>query len=178
MYVLVALPIPARIQDQISLLQQSQIFKKHLRSPRMEAHITLKAPQDIRPEQLNEWVREAETAIKTGAITIESDGLSFITTGTLAISIKNNPGLDTLHSRLADKLSRFNSPGISIHEGDQFSPHISIGKAGNLLPPAVRKEIIESLQMPSIRFESKIVRLYAREAAGYRPVKDIFTGSS
>ncbi len=177
MFVFPGVPINRELTNLIAPLVLHPEFEKRLRSTRMELHITLKAPQDIADEARSEWVMAAKQAMagaRMAKFTIT--GLGFITTSTLALYIDPRPLLP-LHNGLVTALKPYSDSASALHEGEQYQPHITIGRATRgPLDALQRRQVLEELRPmapPTGTFKATIVRLYGRDEGVYRPLLDI-----
>lgn len=176
MYALIAIPIPRHLQEQIEPLRAEPVFQKLLRPSRIELHITLKAPQQIADLNKDTWLNSARKACKGfSAIDLNITGLNFITTTVLALDV-DPAALLPLHQSVTEHLEKYNDGAYTLHEGERFRPHITIGRAiRGPLNAAERAQILEKLT-PLIKLQShqaRLVRLYGRDEGAYRPLLDI-----
>jgi hypothetical protein len=155
MRVFVGIPL-SEIESIRDRLHQHALIQECLRPSRLEGHITLKAPL-------------------TNTL--------FITPFTLALAVSAPVALYRLCHHLASELAPYNSEPPT-HEGEDFLPHLTIGRSTKLISPTERTAILQlcrsQLPLPDTR-KARMVRLYGREdqALEYEIVEDIpLNGSS
>jgi 2'-5' RNA ligase len=181
MRVFVGIPL-SEIESIRDRLHQHALIQECLRPSRLEGHITLKAPQTI--ADTKDWVKAVKAAVagfETFDVTLTNT--LFITPFTLALAVSAPVALYRLCHHLASELAPYNSEPPT-HEGEDFLPHLTIGRSTKLISPTERTAILQlcrsQLPLPDTR-KARMVRLYGREdqALEYEIVEDIpLNGSS
>src|SRR5206468_1024250 len=109
MKVFSAIPVSPQIRGELSRLEQSPVFQKRMRPIRLEAHLTLTAPQMIPDHEVASWVDSAKSAIARNMApeaTIAITGVGFVTAYTLCLLVTSE-NLASLHRDLNRELARF-----------------------------------------------------------------------
>jgi 2'-5' RNA ligase len=183
MRVFVAIPLSKELGGVVEQIARMPLFREYLRLSRIEPHITLKAPQVIPSDAINTWKNTAAGTIQCDPPQrLNLKELFFITPTTLCLRIESTT-LHHLLSLLTKNLGKYDTPDIIAHEGVNFIPHITIGRAIKPITPSKQKQILQKLN-PLTKPETitaPTARLYGLESLneGYKTLQDIpFNGSS
>lgn len=182
MRVFVGIPLLHQYGQPFLRLSFSDAFKRNLRLSHIEPHMTLKAPQDIDERQLDQWKSLVHsTAESFREVRVNIEGGFFITPVTLALKAETQP-LCPIHIKLLDALMQFDSPGMTYHQGNGYTAHVTVGRAVRRLEQSDRKMLVVECDQIIKPHEITVnkIRLYIRRdiEQGYETLEDIeFSGS-